>query len=321
MAASPSLSRHGAAMSSLRSRLAFTLVELLVVIALIAILMALLVPAVQKVRQAAARTKSINNMKQITLALHNLSTEHRKMPNYYNFFPGTKGSTTAMPAQIGSMYYFLLPYLEQQGVYNATRGSSQTSAAIIDTFLSPLDPTLTGDNLAPNSAGTSAALCSYEANGYVFLGDQNAMCNFCGGCTADNGDTAGYLIATVNGPPVYPKLQRDIGDHDGTSNTIFLCEHYSYDCDYGSGIRGNRTWGDTGPSRFGSFLIHAGLPQIEPAVGTHSCYEPQTFANGAIQVSMFDGSTRSITPSVSATTWWQLLLPRDGKTMSSDWQQ
>jgi prepilin-type N-terminal cleavage/methylation domain-containing protein len=302
-------------------RSGFTLVELLVVIAIIAILMALLVPAVQKVRQAAAQTKSINNIKQITLALHNLSGEHKKMPNYYSYFPGRSGSLTATPAQMGSMYFFLLPYLGELDVYNTTTGTSQTSGAVIATFLAPLDPSLTGDNRAPNSAGTNVGLCSYEANGYVFLGDQNAMCYFCGGCTADNGDTAYYLKATVNPPPVYPKLDKDIAFNDGTSNTIFLTEHYSYNCDYGSGLRGNRSWGDTGPSRYGSFLIHATLPQIQPVVNTHSCYEPQTFTLGTIQVGMFDGSTRSINQNVSATTWWQLLLYRDGHSLASDWQQ
>jgi prepilin-type N-terminal cleavage/methylation domain-containing protein len=301
-------------------RAAFTLVELLVVIAIIAILLALLVPAVQKVRQAAALAKSNNNIKQIALALHNLEGQHKKMPSCFSYFPGSSGSLTATPAQMGSMWYFLLPYIEQKAIYDTTYGTSQSSSAIVYTYLSPLDPSLTPSNLAPNSVGTQAALCSYEANGYVFLGDQNAMCNFLGGCSADNGDTAGYLKSNTPGPAIYPKI-RNIAAADGTSNTILLCEHYSYDCDYGSGLRGNRTWGDTSPSRWGSFLIHAGVPQIQPKNSTQSCYEPQTFLTAAIQVAMFDGSVRSVNTSVSATTWWQLLLWRDGKSLGSDWQQ
>jgi prepilin-type N-terminal cleavage/methylation domain-containing protein/prepilin-type processing-associated H-X9-DG protein len=88
-----------------RARLGFTLIELLVVVAIIAILMALLVPAVQKVRAAAARTQCENNMKQLGVALHNYVAEHRKWPRSGN----TKNQL--------SWHVYILPYIGQQPLY------------------------------------------------------------------------------------------------------------------------------------------------------------------------------------------------------------
>src|SRR5436305_11015282 len=95
-------------LSSRRRRTGFTLIELLVVIAIIAILIGLLLPAVQKVREAAARVQSQNNLKQLGLAIHNHHDAKGYIPG--NWEPGPNGV-------YGSALVFLLPYIEQDALY------------------------------------------------------------------------------------------------------------------------------------------------------------------------------------------------------------
>ncbi len=95
--------------ANLKHRTAFTLIELLVVIAIIAILIALLVPAVQKVREAAARMQSMNNLKQMALAVHNYESAQRVIPGFAKPLSGANTSSFGY-----SVHAQILPYLEQE---------------------------------------------------------------------------------------------------------------------------------------------------------------------------------------------------------------
>jgi prepilin-type N-terminal cleavage/methylation domain-containing protein len=133
-------------------RRGFTLIELLVVIAIIAVLIGLLLPAVQKVREAADRATSQNNLKQISLAtIQCADANQRKLPPFYGSYP----SPTTGTAQ--TLFYFILPFMEQDNLYRGITAGT-TKPIQVKTFLAP------GDSSQVDGASNT----SYIANYLVF---------------------------------------------------------------------------------------------------------------------------------------------------------
>jgi len=98
------------------------LIELLVVIAIIALLIGLLLPAVQKVREASARSRCTNNMKQLALGIHSFNSQYQMMPTYYGVFPVDSSSHAnqgGVKKMYGGWFTHILPFIDQAGVYNA----------------------------------------------------------------------------------------------------------------------------------------------------------------------------------------------------------
>jgi prepilin-type N-terminal cleavage/methylation domain-containing protein/prepilin-type processing-associated H-X9-DG protein len=325
---------------------AFTLVELLVVIAIIGVLVGLLLPAVQKAREAAGSISCRNNLHQISIAIQNCAqTNDGNLPPAIGTYPANLNGGTewvcpkTQNTGWGGMLYHILPYIEQDNLYKATQcgtisGNQQVPpytvgygiedggfgtmqqgnatysqiAVPVKAYLCPSDPT------AGNGVGYGgwAADGSYAYNGILFQADWNG----------------------------YSKYPASI--QDGTSNTIFLTDTYAgaqgnwqfdqtlYWWDYNSFETPPNSNGDCGGL---NYYGTAFTPLVRPTLSycqqtitwTWGCCASVCMCRatsphpGGTNVAFGDGSVRLINQAVSGTTWFALCTPSGGDLPGNDY--
>jgi prepilin-type N-terminal cleavage/methylation domain-containing protein len=262
-----------------KQRNGFTLVELLVVIAIIAVLMSLLLPAVQKVREAAARTRSQNNLKNLGTALHNYASSAG------NYLPPSFG-TASGPVGDASLFFCILPQIEQENLYREFLTTPTTQSLAIKSL-----PILMADLDATQDR--TKALTSYATNQMVFPGGQ------VGGTSTQFSAKSGKRLTELR---------------SGTSNIVFLMErsaqannmsveHYWY-------------WQNItllpNPQAVPPFQVAPAKDQIDDSFA-------QAFSASGLQILMGDSSVRSVAPSVKPDIWFTANNPDTNQSLGEWW--
>jgi len=302
----------------------FTLIELLVVIAIIAVLIGLLLPAVQKVREAAARMSCSNNLKQLGLAAQNYAATNNSQlpPGYLGTYPNLGSPSPPYSDQFVGVLVYLLPYMEQNNLYTMlmqgvpqnylsvtavyspwwTYGSTWNAAQTrVGNFLCP------SDNAYGNSAGTLAGAHTYLIGGGFDLdfpyfamggggGDNLGRSNYAG--------VAGYAGACEGSATPYIGLLTNrssvslaqLAGLDGSSNTLLFGE-YLGDADVGQ-RQYSASWMGVGtiPTAWG----------LGTGVSPNSFYAMFTSHHvGVVQFGFGDGSVRGLNKGATqgSTPW------------------
>ncbi|MCI0458946.1 MAG: DUF1559 domain-containing protein [Gemmataceae bacterium] len=333
-------------------RRGFTLIELLVVIAIIAILIGLLLPAVQKVREAAARAQSQNNLKQMALAAHTFHDVRKFLPpvQLINTSPGL---TEQVP-----FFYLILPQVEQSSLYNLARVTSgatttvrpatnaNVNTKVVPIYINPQDPTVGGDGRLPNG---QAAVC-YWVNGTALprvsitaTGTTGTRARLGGSFTSGTANTvmmtenpgvrvivttrtlqiqqlnrnAAALSAARIEPPGFGDVLADVDVMPPEAAALAQAAPTL------SRTTTTRTTQQLGWASMASAFTTASRIQIATTSPPETSSTTQTniLVTNSIgfQVAMFDGSVRSVSATLSPTTWQTAVNPNSPTPLGNDW--
>jgi prepilin-type N-terminal cleavage/methylation domain-containing protein len=334
---------------------AFTLIELLVVIAIIAILIGLLLPAVQKVREAASKAESANNLKQVGLATQNFNDTM----NYLPPSTGWHGTPYTANAIYGSAFWFLFPFMEQDNLYNSSYktyyatswngGSpswgykpaayySSNVSSPVKSLISSADPSLTY---------TGYSYVSYLANAQALDGNlriqtitdgSSNTILYAEGYSSCYGNSTGTWTGsysypfqtwyyTYNYTTPYVYRQGVYNPYDYTWLNQMYPGSYNYMGPEFKRILGLQEYTYTYGWKNGSYFYNSGSPtavggntfQVRPTPNQCDQTVPQGLTSGALQVGLGDGSVRGVAQGLSAPTWWAALTPNGGDILGNDW--
>jgi prepilin-type N-terminal cleavage/methylation domain-containing protein len=286
----------------------FTLIELLVVIAIIATLIALLLPAVQKVREAAARTQCENNVKQLCLAVHGFNDAN-------HYVPAASGyqSTVAWSGQKSSLFFQLLPYIEQDALYREVPTNPPVTMATVENYPGIGSASTPSILYCPSDFTSMAGFVPSPAQHYVTSYAANAQ--------AFGDQWQGRPMSRI--PATFK---------DGLSNTVGIAERYGQ-CAPATALWPYNYWmyghDDTNTPQFAYtwhylngwtsinpldqlFQINPTLEQCDPTL-------PQAQHPGSMTIGLLDGSARQVTGTITLDTWRNAQRPNDGNILGPDW--
>jgi len=257
------------------SRPALTLIELMVILAVLIFLLGFLLPILARVRTVNARAETTNNLRQIVIAIHNINDTHKRMPPTVGSFPDQGGNS------MGTLHFFLLPYIEQTPLYQKAENfvwKNGAQSVSVPLFLAHEDKSGPPDNVYKNWLATT----NFPANYQVFK------------------------LGGANIPQSFP---------DGTSNTIVFAQRYQmckgHPC----------AWGYSNLYYWAPMFAHYSQSKFQAMPGQEACDPglAQSLEPDGINVGLGDGSVRIVANNISPLTWWLACDPRDGHALGNDW--